>query len=148
MPHLLSGPLPPDVALLHTSAPRDDTVSLGTEVNILPAAIEAVRRRGGLVLAQLNRHMPHTYGDGVLPLDEIDYAIEVDAALSVPPQREPDEVARLIGANVAHLVPEGATLQLGIGAVPDAVLSALRGRRSLPECNAPTTKSACPPKPE
>ena len=50
----------PDVVLLHTSARRHDTISLGTEVNILPAAIEAVRERGGLVIAQANPRMPYT----------------------------------------------------------------------------------------
>lgn len=131
VPHLLSGPLPPDIVLLHTSTPREGTVSLGTEVNVLPAAIDAVRSRGGLVFAQVNRHMPYTYGDGVLALEEIDYGVEVDVPLPVPPQRDPDEVARSIGAHVARLVPEGATLQMGIGAVPDAALSALTGRASL-----------------
>ncbi len=53
----------PDVVLLHTSSRRHDTVSLGTEVNILPAAIESVRERGGLVIVQSNPRMPYTYGD-------------------------------------------------------------------------------------
>ena len=51
-------------------------------MNILPAAIEAVRARGGLVIAQLNPHMPYTYGDGVLACDVVDYAIEVDEPLT------------------------------------------------------------------
>ncbi|HZC73876.1 MAG TPA: acetyl-CoA hydrolase/transferase C-terminal domain-containing protein [Jatrophihabitans sp.] len=131
VPHLLSGPLPPDIALLHTSTPHNGTVSLGTEVNVLPAAIEAVRSRGGLVLAQVNTQMPYTYGDGVLTVEEIDYGIDVDVPLLIPPQRKADEVAGLIGEQVAQLVPDGATLQLGIGAVPDAVLSALTPRSSL-----------------
>jgi hypothetical protein len=131
VPHLLKGPLPPDIVVLHTSAPYDGTVSLGTETNILPAAIEAVRGRGGLVVAQLNPHMPYTYGDGVLTVDEIDYAIEVDVPLPAPPVREPDETSLSIGDHVARLVPDGATLQLGIGAVPDATLAALTARRSL-----------------
>lgn len=131
VPHLLNGPLPPDVVLLHASPPHDGTVSLGIEVNILPAAIEAVRARGGLVIAQLNRHMPYTYGDGVLAVDEIDYAIEVDTPLPTPLVRVPDEISRLIGEQVARLVPDGATLQLGIGAVPDATLAGLTRHTSL-----------------
>jgi acyl-CoA hydrolase len=75
--------------------------------------------------------MPYTYGDGVLPLDEIDYAVEVDEPLSTPQPRAPDETARQIGAHVADLVDDGATLQLGIGAVPDSALTALTTRRGL-----------------
>jgi acyl-CoA hydrolase len=131
VPNLIKGAAPPDVALVHTSVPVNGTVSLGIEVNILPAAIEAVRARGGLVIAQLNRHMPHSGGDAVLAQDEIDLAIEADGPLSSPTPRVIDDVHRGIGERVAQLVPEAATLQLGIGAVPDAVLGALRGRRGL-----------------
>jgi acyl-CoA hydrolase len=131
VPHLLTGALPPDIVVVHTSTPVDGTVSLGTEVNILPAAIEAVRARGGMVVAQLNPRMPYTYGDAVLPCDEVDYAIEADEPLASPAARPVSAVSGEIGGRVAALVPEGATLQLGIGAVPDAVLAALTGRRGL-----------------
>jgi acyl-CoA hydrolase len=131
VPNLIKGAVPPDVVLVHTSAPVNGTVSLGTEVNVLPAAIEAVRARGGLVIAQLNRHMPYSGGDAVLAADEVDLAIEADAVLSSPPARVTADVHLAIGELVAQLVPEAATLQLGIGAVPDAVLGALRGRRGL-----------------
>ncbi len=131
VPHLLKQTLPPDVVVVHTSTPVDGTVSLGTEVNILPAAIEAVRARGGVVVAQLNPRMPYTYGDAVLPCDAIDHAVEVDEPLASPVHRPVGEVFHEIGGRVAELVPEAATLQLGIGAVPDAVLAALTGRRGL-----------------
>jgi acyl-CoA hydrolase len=131
VPNLLKSALPPDVVLVHTSAPANGTVSLGTEVNVLPAAIEAARARGGLVIAQLNRHMPYTGGDAVLAESEIDLAVETDAPLTSPAPRTTADVHLAIGERVAQLVPEAATLQLGIGAVPDAVLGALRGRRSL-----------------
>ncbi|HUB42560.1 MAG TPA: acetyl-CoA hydrolase/transferase C-terminal domain-containing protein [Streptosporangiaceae bacterium] len=131
VPNLIKGAVPPDVVLVHTSAPVNGTVSLGTEVNVLPAAIEAVRARGGLVIAQLNRNMPYTGGDAVLAQDEIDLAIEADMPISSPPPRTASEVHLNIGERVARLVPGAATLQLGIGAVPDAVLGALRGRRGL-----------------
>lgn len=131
VPNLLKGSLPPDVVILQTSAPRDGTVSLGIEVNILPAAVEAVRARGGLVIAQLNPRMPYTFGDAVMAVDEIDYAIESDEPLANPVPRPPGDTAREIGGRVAALVPERATLQLGIGAVPDAVLASLLGRRGL-----------------
>ncbi|TYB41898.1 acetyl-CoA hydrolase/transferase family protein [Actinomadura chibensis] len=131
VPNLLKDPLPPDVVVVQTSLPEGGTVSLGIEVNILPAAIEAVRARGGLVIAQLNPRMPYTYGDAVLPIDEIDHAIESDEPLATPATRPPGETATRIGRRVADLVPEHATLQLGIGAVPDAVLASLLDRRGL-----------------
>lgn len=131
VPNLLAGALPPDIVLVHTSTPVDGTVSLGTEVNILPAAIEAARARGGLVVAQLNPRMPYTYGDAVLATDEIDHAIEVDEPLVSPAIRTVGAVSHEIGGRVAELVANGATLQLGIGAVPDAVLAELTARRGL-----------------
>jgi acyl-CoA hydrolase len=131
VPHLLAQSLPPDIVLVHTSTPVDGTVSLGTEVNILPAAIEAARARGGIVIAQLNPRMPYTHGDAVLACDEIDHAVEADEPLASPTPRPVSDVSHQIGDRVAALVPEAATLQLGIGAVPDAVLAALTGRRGL-----------------
>ena len=94
VPALLASALPPDVVLVQTSVPSDGTVSLGTEVNVLPAAIEAVRARGGLVIAQLNPRVPYTYGDAELPCDVIDYAIEAEAPLPSPPERPATEIVR------------------------------------------------------
>ena len=131
VPVLLAGALPPDVVLIQACAPVDGAVSLGIEVNVLPAAIEAVRSRGGLVIAQLNRQVPYSYGDAVLTLDQIDYAIETDVPLALPTARPVRDTSAAIGRRVAALVPDGATLQLGIGAVPDAVLGNLCGRRGL-----------------
>ena len=131
LPLLFNGVLPPDVVVLHTSPPWQGTVSLGTEVNVLPAAVEQVRRRGGLVLAQMNPRMPYTFGDAVLPLEVVDHAIEVDVPLAAPPRHPVDDAARVIGERIAARVPEGAVLQTGIGAVPDATLSALTGHRGL-----------------
>jgi acyl-CoA hydrolase len=131
VPALLRDRLVPDVVVLHTTPPSSGTVSLGVEVNILPAAIEAARGRGGLVVAQANAQMPTTFGDAVLSLDAIDYLVEVDEPLPVPATRERDPVAAAVGERVAALVTEYATLQLGIGAIPDATLHALAGRRGL-----------------
>src|SRR4051812_17803622 len=110
VPVLLSGALPPDIVLVQASAPAGDTVSLGTEVNILPTAIEAARARGGLVIAELNPRVPYTYGDAVLPADDIDYAIEADPVLPSPPSRPATGVSAAIGERVAALVPDAATL--------------------------------------
>jgi acyl-CoA hydrolase len=131
VPALLASALPPDVVLVQASAPAGGAVSLGTEVNILPAAIEAVRARGGLVIAQLNPQVPYTYGDSVLPVDVIDYAIEAEGPLPSPAPHRATEAATAIAGQAAALIGDGATLQLGIGAVPDAVLAALLGRQGL-----------------
>jgi acyl-CoA hydrolase len=131
VPALLATALPPDVVLVQTSVPSGGTVSLGTEVNVLPAAIEAARARGGLVIAQLNPHVPYTYGDAVLPVDAIDYAIEASAPLPSPAPHAATDISATIAERVAALIGDGATLQLGIGAIPDAVLAGLSGRRGL-----------------
>jgi len=121
----------PDVVLLHTSARRHDTVSLGTEVNILPAAIEAAREHGGLVIAQANPNMPYTYGDAQLYEHEIDYLVEVDEPLATKPETDFTDVTRNIGDRIAAKISDGSTLQLGIGAIPDSVLNTLVSRKNL-----------------
>lgn len=130
-PVLFRTTTPPDVVLVHTSTPFEDTVSLGTEVNIMPAAVEAARERGALVIAQLNPQMPYTFGDAQLPVECVDLAIEVDEPLASPTPIPLDDVSLSIGERVAHLVSDGSTLQMGIGGVPDATLVGLTGRRSL-----------------
>jgi len=131
VPMLFDVARPPDVVLLHTSVPRDGKVSLGLEVNILPAAIERARGRGGLVVAQVNPKMPYTFGDAEIDCALVDLAIEVDEALRTSPRRPVNDVTHAIAENVASLVGDGATLQLGIGGLPDAVLGFLKARRSL-----------------
>ncbi|MDH2904500.1 MAG: acetyl-CoA hydrolase/transferase C-terminal domain-containing protein [Actinomycetota bacterium] len=131
VPRLFATSRPPDVVMIQTSTPRNGKVSLGIETNLLPAAIEEVRRRGGLVIAQLNRHMPYTFGDSEIVIDDVDLALEVDVALPSPAQRRPDEAALIIGENVASLSNDGSTLQLGIGQLPDAALDCMHHRRHL-----------------
>jgi acyl-CoA hydrolase len=117
--------------VLHTTRPRNGTVSLGVEVNVLPAALESVRRHGGLVIAQINDRMPWTYGDAVVDLDLIDVLVEADAPLPTAPVTTIDDASARIGELVAARVSDGATLQAGIGAVPDATLHGLTGRSGL-----------------
>jgi acyl-CoA hydrolase len=131
VPKLFATTLPPDVVCLNVSPPYDGMYSLGTEVNVLPAAVEACRSRGGLVIAQVNRQMPWTYGDGLLGPEAIDYVLEADEPLDEPRTPAPDEAARRIGELVADRIADGATLQLGIGLVPDATLPGLTARRGL-----------------
>ena len=135
VPLLFSTTRQPDVVLVHTSMPRGGKVSLGIEVNVLPAAIEACHARGGLIIAQMNAQMPYTYGDGEYGLHLFDAVMEVDEPLPIPPPRrtsgEAAESALQIGERVAARVPHGATLQLGIGEVPDATLASLTARQGL-----------------
>ncbi|MGA2453130.1 MAG: acetyl-CoA hydrolase/transferase C-terminal domain-containing protein [Solirubrobacteraceae bacterium] len=131
VPRLFATVRPPDVVLLHTSTPRDGRVSLGIEVNVLVAAVEHVRARGGLVVAQMNPRMPYTFGDGELDEDLIDLAIEVEHELPSPAVSPTHEHTDRIAELVADLVEDGATLQLGIGQVPDATLLALKSRHEL-----------------
>ena len=121
----------PDIVLLHTSPRRYDTVSLGTEVNILPAAIETVRDRGGIVIAQANKNMPYTYGDAQVYENEIDFLVEIDEPLMEHHPGGTNDVARAIGEKIAELVKDQSTLQMGIGAIPDAVLGLLKNRKGL-----------------
>lgn len=131
VPHLFEHFRPPDVVLLQTAIPRDGRVSLGIEVNILVAAVEQARARGGLIVAQLNPRMPRTFGDAELDLDLVDFAIEVEEQLDGPSSPAPSDAAQAIGDHVASLVGDGSTLQLGIGSIPNAALAAVTGRREL-----------------
>src|SRR4051794_25863 len=131
VPELWRQTLPPDLVVLHTSAPRSGRVSLGIEVNVLPAAVEQVRERAGLVVAQVNPRMPYTFGDAELDVDLVDLALEVDEPLPVHTPAPLDDASCLIGERVAAVVPDRATLQTGIGAVPDAALAGLSGRTGL-----------------
>ena len=133
MPRLFTTTQPPDLVLLHTTRPRDGRVSLGTEVNVLPAAIEAARARGGRVVAQVSDRVPWTYGDAELDLASIDLLVEAEEppVPTAPGGGGIDAEAAAIGAQVAARVGDGATLQAGIGAVPDAALRGLTGRRGL-----------------
>lgn len=121
----------PDAVFLHTSPQRHDTISLGTEVNILPAAIEAAHSHGGLVIAQANKQMPYTYGDAQIYQSEIDYLVEVDEPLMVKPETTFSPESVEIGDRIAALIDDNSTLQLGIGAVPDSVLNSLSKRKGL-----------------
>jgi len=131
VPRLFTSTHPPDVVVVHTTPPQGGLLSLGIEVNILPAAIAATRRRGGLVIAQLNPEMPFTTGDATLAVDEIDLAVEVPAPLPEAPLASSTTAAEEIGRRAASFVEDGGTLQLGIGSIPDAVTRQLERRRGL-----------------
>lgn len=123
-----SGAMPLDVALIQVSPPdKHGYCSLGTSVDATKAAVETAR----LVIAEVNPHMPRTHGDGLLHTRDIDVAVRVDTPLPEVARPKLGEVERAIGTYVAGLVENGATLQLGIGAIPEAVLDALSGHEQL-----------------
>jgi acyl-CoA hydrolase/ribosomal protein S18 acetylase RimI-like enzyme len=117
-----------DVALLQVSPPdARGYVSLGVSVDVVQAALEAAR----LVIAQVNPYMPRTLGATLVPVAKLACLVDMPARLLELTPEAPDAVASAIGELVAELVPDGATLQTGIGRIPNAVLSALAGRHDL-----------------
>lgn len=129
IPHLLrSGRLPVDVALVQVSPPdRAGRFSLGISVDVLRAAVESAR----LVIAQVNPRMPRTCGESLVQARELDVLVEGDEPLLELPSRPACPEAPAIARWCASLVEDGATLQAGIGAIPDAVLAALTDKRDL-----------------
>ncbi len=121
----------PHVVIIHTSAEKFGALSLGTEVNVLPAAIEAARKNGGIVIAQANTQMPYTFGDAQISTDDIDYVIEVDEPLATHTRTASSSVAQAIGQKIAQEIPDRSTLQLGIGGIPDSVLDSLIEHQGL-----------------
>lgn len=120
--------LPIDVALIHVSPPdRHGFCSLGTSVDVSLAGVQMAE----LVIAQINPKMPRTHGDGLIHTRHIDFAVEVSDDLPEVRAAElsADELA--IGRNCAALIEDGATLQMGIGAIPNAVLVALANHKNL-----------------
>ncbi len=120
--------LPLDVVMMNATLPdAHGFVSLGTSVDAMPAAIGSART----VIAQLNRAMPRSLGDGFVHVDDIDLAVEVDVPPFPVPTPPIGDVERRIGGHVAELVPDRAVLQMGIGAIPGAVALELRGKHDL-----------------
>ena len=128
IPALLETDLRPDAALIQVSPPDDHGYcSLGISVDYTKTAAETA----GLVIAQVNRQMPRTLGDSFLPVTLFSAIVETDEPvieLKPPVIRDTE---RAIGEHVAALVRDGDTLQLGIGAIPDAVLLFLKDKRDL-----------------
>ena len=124
----LSGAYPLDAVLIHVSPPdAHGYCSLGVSVEAMRAAITAART----VIAQINPQMPRTLGESFVHVSEIDLACEVDTPIFEHARPEIGPVERQIGAFIADLVPDGATLQLGIGAIPAATAEFLDGKKDL-----------------
>ncbi len=123
-----SGDLPLDVALVHVSPPDEHGFcSFGVEVGITKPAAESAK----VVIAEVNDRMPRALGDSFIHVSKIDHFVPVSYPLPELPQGSPGEVQMRIAQHIADLIPDGATLQLGIGGIPDAVLLYLRDKKDL-----------------
>lgn len=117
-----------DVALLNCSMPNEEGyVSFGVSADLATAAAECADR----VIAQINPHMPFSYGDPVIHLSQLAAVVEVDDPLVEVPTAIPTEKEIKIGNYIAELIPDGATLQIGVGGIPNAVIRALENHKHL-----------------
>jgi acyl-CoA hydrolase len=117
-----------DVAILHLSPPDSHGLcTLGTSVDTALAASQTAR----YVIAEINEQMPRTHGNTTVPFSRVDAFIRTNRPLHAMEPAKPTPVEDAIGAHVAALVPDGATLQMGIGAIPDAALRRLFDKQDL-----------------
>lgn len=124
----LTGQIPLDVCLVQVSPPDSHGYcSFGVGIDCVVAARKAAK----LVIAEVNEQMPRTLGRSFVHFSKFDYIVETNRPLPELPVSEPDEIDNRIAANVCGLVEDGATLQMGIGSIPDAVLRFLKDRRNL-----------------
>lgn len=120
--------LPLDVALIHVSVPdKHGYCSLGVSVEATLAAIANAK----IVIAQVNEQMPRTHGDGIIHFTEIDLFVECNMAIPTHILGKPSIIEDKIGDYVANLIEDKSTLQMGIGAIPNAVLSRLVNHKNL-----------------
>jgi len=122
------GTLPLDIAMIQLSPPDEHGFcSFGVEVGTTKPAAQAA----GKVIAEVNPHMPRVLGDSFIHVSKLSAVVEVDHLLPEAPQGGFSDIHQQIGAHVAEMIPDGATLQLGIGSIPDAVLYNLHSKRDL-----------------
>lgn len=129
IPHLFQdGVLPLDVCFLQVSPPdQHGFCSYGVSIDLTIAA----RRKAKIVVAEVNEQMPRTLGRSLVHVSKLDYLVRSDRPLPELSMALPDETEATIGRNVASLIEDGATLQMGIGAIPNAILKELNGKRDL-----------------
>lgn len=122
------GTWPLDVALINCSMPNEEgLVSFGVSADGATSAVECAR----LVIAQINKQMPFSYGDPVIHISKLAAAVECDDPLVEVPTPEPTDKEIRIGNFIAEHIPDGATLQIGVGGIPNAVIRALKDHRHL-----------------
>jgi acyl-CoA hydrolase/RimJ/RimL family protein N-acetyltransferase len=123
-----SGQVVIDVALISVSPPDENGLcSYGVSTDIVKAAAESAR----VVIAEVNAQMPRALGDCFIHVDDMDVLVPSDRPILEAVQGRPDNLSRRIAGHVAGLIEDGATLQLGIGKIPDAILQQLEGHRDL-----------------
>jgi acyl-CoA hydrolase/GNAT superfamily N-acetyltransferase len=129
IPRLFSaGRLPLDVALIHVTPPDENGLcSLGVSVDIVKSAAENAR----IVIAQVNPRMPRTLGDSMLHVYDMDFLVPADVPIIEVDPPQPGEVTREIGANIAALIDDGATIEVGIGEIPQSVLDFLGEKKDI-----------------
>ena len=122
------GTLSVDVALLNLSRPNaEGYCSFGVSADLAVSAVECAKT----VIAQINAAMPFSYGDALIHTSRIAAAVEVNDPLVEVPSATPNEVESRIGGYIAEMIPDGATLQIGVGGIPNAVLTALHDHKHL-----------------
>ncbi len=122
------GTCPVDVALINCSEPNEDGyVSYGISADLAVSAVECA----GRVIAQINKQMPFSYGDAVIHVSKLAAAVEVDDPLVEVPTAIPTDKEIKIGNYIAQYIPDGATLQIGVGGIPNAVIRALENHKHL-----------------
>ncbi|MFO8132623.1 MAG: GNAT family N-acetyltransferase [Thermoplasmatota archaeon] len=120
--------IPVDVALIQLSSPDEHGyMSYGISVDIVKSAVE----NADVVIAQVNKNMPRVLGESFIHIEDVDYVIPHDEPLLEYKTGEVDETTDAIGKNVARLVEDGATIQVGYGSIPDAIVASLQGKRDL-----------------
>ncbi len=125
---MAGGSIPVDVALIHVSPPDEHGFcSFGVGVDATKTASECAK----VVIAQVNPKMPRTLGDSFIHLNKIDHIVEVEDDILEHAQGQVSEIAKKIGANIADLIEDGSTLQMGIGEIPDAVLYYMHSKKDL-----------------
>ncbi len=124
------GILPLDVAMIHVSPPDEHGFcSLGVEVGLTKSPAESAK----IIIAEVNQQMPRTLGDSFIHVSRLNYLVPVDYPIPEMPMAEEgnSDVVEKIAGFIADLIPDGATMQLGIGAIPDAVLKYLHHKKDL-----------------
>jgi len=124
------GYLPLDVAIIHVSLPDEHGFcSLGVEVGLTKSPAESAK----VIIAEVNQQMPRTLGDSFIHVSRLNYIVPVDYPIVEMPMSEEgnSEIVERIAGFIAELIPDGATMQLGIGAIPDAVLKYLKDKKDL-----------------
>lgn len=120
--------IPLDITLLNVSEPDENGyVSYGISADLAVSAVECSK----VIIAQVNKYMPRTFGDSVIHISKIDALVRADEELVCLPVAVPNEAERKIGNYIAAEVPDGATLQIGVGGIPNAVLDALGNHKHL-----------------